>query len=74
MRMRLRGRGQTGAQSLNDAYVDAGPAAKAQSIVNEAFLGTQPDADLGRLISGLGRSDGTSLHPLRLTQAPEKHR
>ncbi len=49
-------RGQTAAQSLNDAYDNAGPAAKAQSIVNEAFLGTQPDADLGRLISGLGRT------------------
>jgi tRNA pseudouridine55 synthase len=25
-------------------------------------------------VLGLGRSDGASLHPLRLTQAPEKHR
>jgi phospholipid/cholesterol/gamma-HCH transport system substrate-binding protein len=49
-------RGETAAQSLNDAYDDAGPAAKAQAIVNEAFLGIQPDEDLGRLISGLGRT------------------
>jgi len=26
------------------------------------------------VVIGLGRSDGASLHPLRLTQAPEKHR
>jgi tRNA pseudouridine55 synthase len=28
----------------------------------------------GGAVLGLGRSDGASLHPLRLTQAPEKHR
>ena len=28
----------------------------------------------GGVVLGLGRSDGASLHPLRLTQAPEKHR
>jgi virulence factor Mce-like protein len=47
-------RGETAAESWNDAYDDAGPAAKAQAQVNEAFLGTEPEEDLGRLIEGLG--------------------
>jgi phospholipid/cholesterol/gamma-HCH transport system substrate-binding protein len=45
-------RGETAAKSWNDSYVDAGPAARAQSRVNEALLGSQPDADLARLIEG----------------------
>jgi phospholipid/cholesterol/gamma-HCH transport system substrate-binding protein len=49
-------RGETAAKSWNDAYDDAGPAASAQSQVNEAFLGTEPDQDLGRLIEGTGKT------------------
>jgi phospholipid/cholesterol/gamma-HCH transport system substrate-binding protein len=49
-------RGETAAESWNDAYDDAGPAARAQAQVNEAFLGTEPERDLGRLIEGTGRT------------------
>jgi virulence factor Mce-like protein len=49
-------RGQTAAESWNDAYTDAGPAARAQSQVNEAFLGSEPEQDLGRLIEGTGKA------------------
>jgi phospholipid/cholesterol/gamma-HCH transport system substrate-binding protein len=49
-------RGETGAKSWNDAYDDAGPAARAQAEVNEALLGTEPDEDLGRLIEGAGKT------------------
>ncbi|MCW3040309.1 MAG: hypothetical protein JWM31_2214, partial [Solirubrobacterales bacterium] len=46
-------RGQTAAQSLNDALRTGGDALKNLSIVNQATLGTQQH-DLGRLIKGLG--------------------
>jgi phospholipid/cholesterol/gamma-HCH transport system substrate-binding protein len=49
-------RGETAAESFNDAYDDAGPAQRAQSQVNEAFLGLEPERDLGRLIEGAGRT------------------
>jgi phospholipid/cholesterol/gamma-HCH transport system substrate-binding protein len=49
-------RGETAAKSWNDAYDDAGPAARAQAEVNEALLGTEPDEDLGRLIEGAGKT------------------
>ncbi len=49
-------RGETAAESWNDAYDDAGPAARAQSQVNEALLGTEPERDLARLIEGAGRT------------------
>ena len=49
-------RGQTAAESFNDAYDDIGPAERAQSQVNEALLGVEPEQDLGRLIEGLGRT------------------
>ena len=49
-------RGETAAESWNDAYDDAGPAARAQAQVNEALLGTEPEQDLGRLIEGAGRT------------------
>jgi virulence factor Mce-like protein len=47
---------ERGAPSFNRAYVDIAPAERDTSIVNEAFLGTQPDEDLARLIKGLGRA------------------
>ncbi|HTE59024.1 MAG TPA: MlaD family protein [Solirubrobacteraceae bacterium] len=49
-------RGETAAKSWNDAYTDAGPAARSQAQVNEAFLGTEPEQDLGRLIEGTGKT------------------
>jgi virulence factor Mce-like protein len=49
-------RGETAAESFNDAYDDIGPAEKAQAQVNEALLGTEPEEDLSRLIDGLGRT------------------
>jgi phospholipid/cholesterol/gamma-HCH transport system substrate-binding protein len=49
-------RGETAAKSWNDAYDDAGPAARAQAQVNEALLGTEPEEDLARLLDGAGRT------------------
>ena len=49
-------RGETAAQSFNDAYDDIGPAERAQSQVNEAFLGLEPEQDLARLIDGAART------------------
>ncbi len=49
-------RGETGAESFNDNYDDAGIALRSTSQVNEALLGTQPDADLQRLIRGTSRA------------------
>jgi virulence factor Mce-like protein len=48
--------GETAAESLNDAADDAGPALRSTAQVAEALLGTQPDADLSRLIRGTGRA------------------
>jgi phospholipid/cholesterol/gamma-HCH transport system substrate-binding protein len=45
-----------GAPSFNKAYVDIAPSERDTSIVNEAFLGTEPDKDLPRLIKGLGKA------------------
>ncbi len=47
---------QRGAPSLNRAYRYIAPSERDTSIVNEAFLGSQPDQDLSRLISGLSRA------------------
>ena len=49
-------RGESAAQSLNDAYDDLGPAERDAARVNEALLGLEPDRDLGRLISGAART------------------
>jgi virulence factor Mce-like protein len=46
-------RGEKASKSLNDTYVDAGPALRGTAIVNEALLGEEPH-DLSRLIRGLG--------------------
>jgi virulence factor Mce-like protein len=46
--------GETAAQSLNDAFDDAGPALRGASVVNDALLGEQ-DRDLSRTIAGLAR-------------------
>ena len=47
---------QRGAKSFNRAYDDIAAAERDTSIVNEAFLGTDPERDLPRLISGLARA------------------
>ncbi len=49
-------RGETAAKSWNDAYDDIGPAERAQSQVNEALLGVEPEQDLSRLVEGAGRT------------------
>ncbi len=49
-------RGETAAESFNDAYDDAGPAERSQSQVNEAFLGLEPEEDLARLVEGAGKT------------------
>jgi virulence factor Mce-like protein len=56
-----------GAPSFNRAYADIAPAERDTAIVNDAFLGTQPDRDLARLISGLGRAtEGLGRHEIQL--------
>jgi virulence factor Mce-like protein len=49
-------KGETGAKSLNDAAENAAPALKSTAQVAEALLGSQPDADLSRLIRGTSRA------------------
>jgi phospholipid/cholesterol/gamma-HCH transport system substrate-binding protein len=49
-------RGQTAAESFNDAYDDIGPAERSQAQVNEALLGIEPERDLARLIEGTART------------------
>jgi ABC-type transporter Mla subunit MlaD len=50
-------RGQTAAESLNDSLDTAVPALRNLSIVNQAFLGTEPH-DLSKLIDSAGRTAG----------------
>jgi virulence factor Mce-like protein len=49
-------RGETAAQSFNDAYDDIPQAEKSTAQVFEALLGTEPDRDLSRLIEGTART------------------
>ena len=51
-------RGDTGAQSFNDAYVDIPVAERTTAQVFEAFLGQEPGTDLSRLIDGTARTAG----------------
>ena len=51
-------RGETGAQSFNDAYVDIPDAERSTAQVFEAFLGQEPGKDLSRLIDGTARTTG----------------
>jgi phospholipid/cholesterol/gamma-HCH transport system substrate-binding protein len=48
-------RGLTAAEALNQSYKYGGPAFKSVSIVNNAFLGTQPH-DLSKLVAGLAKT------------------
>jgi phospholipid/cholesterol/gamma-HCH transport system substrate-binding protein len=49
-------RGQTAAQSFNDAYKDIPASERSTAQVFEALLGTQPDEDIARLIDGTART------------------
>jgi phospholipid/cholesterol/gamma-HCH transport system substrate-binding protein len=49
-------RGETAAESFNDAYDDIPAAEKSTAQVFEALLGTEPDRDLARLIEGTART------------------
>jgi virulence factor Mce-like protein len=49
-------RGQTAAQSFNDAYRNIPAAERSTAQVLDALLGTQPDRDLARLILGTART------------------
>jgi phospholipid/cholesterol/gamma-HCH transport system substrate-binding protein len=49
-------KGQTGAESLNDAARDAAPALRSTAEVNDALLGSQPTKDLSRLLDGTARA------------------
>jgi virulence factor Mce-like protein len=49
-------RGQTAAESFNDAYRDIPAAERSTAQVFEAFLGQEPGRDLSRLIDGAART------------------
>jgi virulence factor Mce-like protein len=49
-------RGQTAAQSFNDAYKDIPAAEKSTAQVFDALLGTEPNRDLARLIAGTAKT------------------
>ena len=51
-------RGETAAESFNDAYDDIPDAERSTAQVFEAFLGTEPNRDLSRLIDGTARTTG----------------
>jgi phospholipid/cholesterol/gamma-HCH transport system substrate-binding protein len=51
-------RGETAAESFNDAYDDIPEAERSTAIVLDAFLGTEPNRDLSRLIDGTARTTG----------------
>ena len=51
-------RGQTAAESFNDAYRDSPAALKGTAQVNEALLGTEPDRDVARLLAGAAKTTG----------------
>jgi phospholipid/cholesterol/gamma-HCH transport system substrate-binding protein len=51
-------RGETAAQSWNDAYRDAPVALRGGSQVNEALLGVEPSRDVARLLAGTAKTTG----------------
>jgi phospholipid/cholesterol/gamma-HCH transport system substrate-binding protein len=51
-------RGQTAAESFNDAYDDIPAAERSTAEVLDAFLGTEPGRDVARLIDGTARTTG----------------
>jgi virulence factor Mce-like protein len=46
-------RGQTAAESLNDAAEDGAAALRSTSLVNQALLGIEPEEDIQRMLRGL---------------------
>ncbi len=51
-------RGETAAESFNDAYDDIPAAERSTAQVLDAFLGVEPSRDLARLIDGTARTTG----------------
>ena len=51
-------RGETAAESFNDAYEDSPGALKGTAQVNDALLGTEPDRDVARLLAGAAKTTG----------------
>jgi virulence factor Mce-like protein len=51
-------RGETAAQSFNDAYADIPTAEKSTAQVFDALLGVEPSRDLSRLLDGTARTTG----------------
>jgi virulence factor Mce-like protein len=49
-------KGETAAESFNDAYDDIPDAERSSAIVFEALLGTEPNRDVARLIRGTART------------------
>jgi virulence factor Mce-like protein len=49
-------RGQTAAESLNDAAADGAEALRTTSLVNQALLGLEPEKDIQRMLLGLSRT------------------
>jgi phospholipid/cholesterol/gamma-HCH transport system substrate-binding protein len=51
-------RGETAAESFNDAYKDSPAALRGGAQVNEALLGTEPERDVARLLDGAAKTTG----------------
>ena len=51
-------RGETAAESFNDAYKDSPAALRGAAQVNEALLGTEPERDVARLLDGTAKTTG----------------
>ena len=51
-------RGETAAESFNDAYKHSPAALKGGAQVNDALLGTEPDRDVARLLEGTAKTTG----------------
>jgi phospholipid/cholesterol/gamma-HCH transport system substrate-binding protein len=51
-------RGETAAESFNDAYKDSPVALRGGAQVNEALLGTEPERDVARLLEGTAKTTG----------------
>jgi virulence factor Mce-like protein len=49
-------RGETAAESLNDAAEDGAAALRSTAIVSEAMLGLEPERDVQRLLAGLAKA------------------
>jgi virulence factor Mce-like protein len=61
-------RGQTAAESWNDAYKDSPQALRGAAQVNEALLGTEPERDISRLLRGTARTTGALIRNEGLLQ------